>query len=199
MVASIGAMQVPTVRTPATAAQVLGALAAAFGNAPKIALAIAAAQSAEETASWHAMHNWNLWNITPSAHQLAQGIAWMNQGLPMKYISYGSLLASAVDVRKWAQSRGYYAPMFSGDLDGYVARLQATCFLGCVGQTDPTGHLVTQADYDAYKAAIASFIPKLMATTPAVIAPSSGPSWGGIFAGGLLAVGGVLLARHAVS
>jgi hypothetical protein len=165
-------VQVPTVKTTATPAQVLGALASVFGGgAPKVALAIAAAQSGVETADWRLMHNWNLWNITPSAHQLSQGIAWMNQGLPMKYIAYGSLLAGAVDVRSWAQHRGYYASLYAGDLDGYMSRLRATCFLGCIGNTDPTGHLVTQADYDAYRAGIAGRIPKLLATTPAVIAP----------------------------
>lgn len=167
-------MRVPTVRTPSTAAAVLGAFIAALPpGAPRVAANLMAAQSAIETAHWRSMNNWNLWNITPSHAQLAAGIAWMDQGLaPMQYIAYRSILDSAIDAVAWSKRRGYFDALYAGDVGGYLADLRATCFLGCVGNTDPLGHTVTDADYAAYGASIASISAQLASVTPSMPAPA---------------------------
>jgi hypothetical protein len=190
-------MQVATIRTPATAAQMLGALQWALGgNAPQIAVAMIAAQSAVETASWHAMNNWNAGNITPTASQAASG-QWMDQGIHgMRYIAYGSLLAGAAGMVAFLRSRGLLPFAFAGNLAGYSAQLETVGYLGRIGQTDPTGHTVSQADYDAYQRAMGQLIPKLLATTPAVVAPSSGSSFGPWLFAAALFGGGALIYRE---
>ena len=167
--------QVATVRTVLTNAEALAAFRAA--GCPESALLMVAAQSAFETAHWQSMHNWNMGNITPTAAQAASG-DWMSQGLPMKYISYSSPVAGAQGMLQWLQAHGLLTYAVNGDLGGYVAQLKADCYMGCVGATDPTGHLVSDTDYDNLEAAMVSWM-GILAQTPAAApvaaaAPSSG-------------------------
>lgn len=182
--------QVATVTTPLTPAQALGAVQAAlpYGTS-RDAVNLIAAQSAVETAGWAAMHNYNFGNVTPTAAQAASG-PWMDQGLPMKYIAYPDALSGAMGMVGWLTSHGLIAAASIGDLDSYMAGLQAGCYLGCVGLTDPTGHTVSQTDYDNYRAGIASWIAKLAPLTP--VAPPGSFPWGMTAVGVSLAAAGSL-------
>src|SRR5512135_2002220 len=148
--------QVPTVKTPLTPAQALGALQAA-GLKPPV-LYLVAAQSATETNYWGSrgkgggFNNYNFGNITVT-NQQAQTQPWMNQGLPLKYASYQDAQSGANAMVTYLQNNGSLAAANQG-LDAYMARLQQTGYLGFVGQTDATGHVVSQQDYDNYKANI---------------------------------------------
>jgi hypothetical protein len=173
--------EVATVRTPATPAQAIGAIIAALpAGAPRVASSIIGGQSALETATWRSMNGWNMGNITPTAAQAASG-PWMTQWLKgMRFIVYPSLLDGARGMVRWLTSHGLLPFAYAGDVDGYVSRLAATCYMGCIGKTDPTGHTVTQADYDALAATIRGRVPAFNALVPE--APPSGlvpgvPDW----------------------
>jgi hypothetical protein len=171
--ASAGGVQVPNVATPMPPAQALGSLLAA--GCPQSALLMVAAQSAVETAEWGSMrgwtngfHNFNFGNVTPSAAQLAAGIRWMNQNVPgMKYIAYADPISGAKGMLGWLSAHGLLAPAAAGDLTGYMAQLRAGCYLGCIGLTDPTGHTISQTDYDNYQAGISTWMSKLSGVVPA--------------------------------
>ena len=175
-----GGVHVATVPTPISRGQALGAMLAA--GTPQSALLMVAAQSAVETNAWgtgasrpgRGYNNANAGNVTPSAGQLAAGIAWMDQNVPgMKYISYGAdHVAGAKGMLGWLQSHGLLGYATAGDLAGYMGRLQAGCYLGCVGQVDGTGRTVQQSDYTNYQAGIASWMRTLAGVAP--VAPPGG-------------------------
>jgi hypothetical protein len=151
--------QVNAVLTSATAGQAIGALMAAGLSRDEANLA--AAQSADETASWKYMRNWNLGNITtadPNAD-------WMIQSStnPLHFASYSSLLDGAKAMVSWLSSHNI--PLDSG-IAAYVAALQQGCYLGCL----PPGGTATQTDYDNYQAAITRFLPQMQAAVP--VAPA---------------------------
>jgi hypothetical protein len=135
------------------------------------------AQSAVETAGWGSVtgrgfNNWNAGNTTPSASQLAAGIAWMTQGVAnMKYLAFPDPVSGARSMVQWVTSHGLLPYAEANDLAGYTARLQAGCYLGCVGNTDPsTGHPITQQAYTNYQAGIAGWMQRLANVIP--VAPS---------------------------
>jgi hypothetical protein len=136
-----------------------------------------AAQSAVETAGWTACRNNNLGNITPSASQLNAGIAWMTQNVPnMKFISYPNAVAGAAGMMGWIRSHGLLPYAESGDLSGYTGRLQAGCYLGCVGNTDPSnGQPITAQAYTNYQSGIAAWMTKLAKVKP--VAPPMPLDW----------------------
>jgi hypothetical protein len=174
--------QVATVRTGATAGNVLAALLDA--GAPPSGVRMLAAQSAVETAGWTAMASWNLGNVTALGDQ-----PYMLQGSnPLHFRAYDSLDEGARDFVSFLGRRGLLPYAAHGDLDGYVARLEATCYLGCVGSVGVDGRTVPASDYDAYRAGIASWMSKLANVAPVRGAIGWGP-WalaGGL---GLLALG----------
>ena len=147
--------QVNAVLTPSTAGQAIGALMAAGLTRDEANLA--AAQSADETASWKYMRNWNLGNITTAD----PGADWMIQSStnPLHFASYGSLLEGAKAMVGWLQSHNI--PL-DGSIADYVTALQQSCYLGCL----PPNGTATQADYDNYQAAINGFLPKMQAAAP---------------------------------
>jgi hypothetical protein len=165
--------QVSTVKTPLTYGQALGALLAA--GCPQSALLMVAAQSAVETAAWKSMAGWNFGNVTPSAAQLAAGIEWDTQGVPnMKYTVFPNAVAGAKGMLAWLAPRGLLAAATANDLDTYMALLQSGCYLGCVGNVDPsTGQVITAAAYTNYRAGIVSWMSKLSGVVP-VAPPGSG-------------------------
>jgi len=187
--------QVATVKTPLSAAQALGSVLAAAPGLSRTALDMIAAQSAVETAAWKAMNNYNFGNVTPTQSQLAAGVPWMDQGIHgMKYIAFPDPVSGAQAMLGWLSSHGLLAYAQNGDLDGYMAKLRAGCYLGCIGNTDPTGHTVSQTDYDNYRAGIASYMSKLSGVTPvtppmpvATSLPSTVPPW--LVALGILGAG----------
>ena len=189
--------QVATVKTVLTYGQALGSLLLA--GCPPPALHMVAAQSAVETAAWKSMHNWNFGNVTPSPAQVAVGIPWMNQGLSaMKFISFSDPISGAKAMMGWIQSRGLLSYAEQGDLSGYVGRLQAGCYLGCVGNTDPVrGVAISQQDYDNYRAGISSWMAKLSSVTPVPPPFVSSPKLDVLLAVGAAAtVAGVLFASR---
>jgi hypothetical protein len=146
--------QVSAVLTPATAGHVIGALMAAGLTRDEANLA--AAQSADETASWRAMRNWNLGNITV----VNSSVDWMLQGTnPLHFASYGSILDGAKAMVAWLTANN--VPLDSG-IPAYVAALQRGCYLGCL----PPKGTATQVDYDNYQAAITRFLPQMQAAVP---------------------------------
>jgi hypothetical protein len=173
--------QVASVLTPATAGQVIGALMAA--GLTRTAANVAAAQSADETAAWAAMHNWNMGNITVPSPSTAD---WMLQGSnPLHFASYASLLDGAKAMVNWLQTRN--VPL-TGDIPSYVAALQAHCYLGCVGSGT-----VTQTDYTNYQAAINRYLPTMEAATP-ISPPWSLTTW--LVVGTSTGIIGYGLAQH---
>jgi len=190
--------QVATVATPLTRGQALGALLAA--GCPQSALLMVAAQSAVETNAWgsqtgHGFNNYNFGNTTPSATQIAAGVSWMTQNVPhMQYLAFPDAVSGAKDMLKWLSSHGLLAYATANDLAGYMSRLQAGCYLGCVGKIDPsTGQPITQQAYNNYQAGIASWMRTLQSVQP--VAPPSGLGLPyadlALAAAGLLALGGL--------
>lgn len=179
--------QVANVKTPLSYGQALGALLAA--GCPQSALLMVAAQSAVETAAWKSMTQWNMGNVTPTAAQVAAGTPWMDQGIAgMKYIAYPDATSGAAGMLAWLNARGLLNAASNGDLDTYMSLLQSGCYLGCVGNTDPTGHTVSSTDYANYRAGITTWMNKLSGVTP--VAPPSSTQWGPVAAGlGIAAVG----------
>ena len=172
-------VHVATVPTPITPAQALGALLAA--GCPQGALLMVAAQSAVETNAWgsgksrpgRGFNNWNAGNVTPSGGQLAAGITWMDQGISgMKYIARTDAVSGGKDMLGWLQSHGLLGYAAAGDLTSYMGQLRSGCYLGCIGQTDPTGWTVSQTDYDNYQAGISSWMRTLAGVQP--VAPPGG-------------------------
>jgi hypothetical protein len=169
--------QVATVKTVLTPAQALGALAIVLPSISRTGLNLIAAQSATETASWKSMHNWNMGNVTPTAQQVAAGVPWMDQGIRgMKYIAFPDPVSGSRAMVGWLQYHGLLGFAQNGDLDGYMSALRAGCYLGCIGKTDPTGHTVSQTDYDNYRANISGLMSQLSSVTPvAPPVPSTTP------------------------
>jgi hypothetical protein len=166
---------VATVPTPITQARGLGYLLAA--GCPQSALLMVGAQACVETNAWGSQtgkgyNNANPGNVTPSAAQVANGIDYMTQGLNMKYISFGTdHTAGARAMLQWLSTHGLLSYAIANDLSGYMARLQATCYLGCIGLTDGTGHTVSATDYSNYQAGISSWMTKLASVVPQM------PAW----------------------
>jgi hypothetical protein len=185
--------QVATITTRASAAEVLGGILAALPQgAPQIAGAIITAQSADETASWTAMHNWNVGNVTTANPNVDD---WMLQGSnPIKFRAFPDLASGAAAMVAWLSTRGVLPFAYAGDIAGYVGQLAAHCYLGCIGNTDPTGHTVSQDDYNNYQAAIAARTNSYLAITP-IYPPSA--SKGPTNAGAALILGAAAVVTFA--
>jgi len=182
--------QVEAVRTPATAGQVIGALMAA--GLSRDAANIVASQSADETANWQAMWNWNPGNVTASG---SQDYVIQSSSNPGHFRAFSTLLEGAQAMVGWLQAKGAIAAAESGNISAYVAALAAGCYLGCIGNTDQTGHTVSQTDYDNYQAAITSRLPAMRAAIP--VAPTWSTTKLVAVCGALAAAGFVLAAaRH---
>lgn len=108
-----------------------------------------AAQSALETAGWAAMWNNNLGNITTSGADYV-----LLPGNRLHFKEYASLHAGAVDFVDYLTKRGLLPFAESGDLQGYVDRLQAIGYAG-------------NADYGAYAAGMRGWMHKLASVRPA--------------------------------
>ena len=177
--------------TPISPALALGYLLAA--GCPQSALLMVAAQSAVETAAWgsqtgRGFNNWNFGNTTPTAAQIAAGINYMTQGVTgMKYIAFSDGISGAASMLAWLNNRELLSAASNGDLDTYMSLLQSGCYLGCIGNTDPTGHTVSTTDYANYRAGIASWMNKLSGVVP--VMPST-MQWGPVAAAlGIAALG----------
>jgi hypothetical protein len=203
MVGFRGPVQVATVPTPIAPGVALWYLGQALPpGTSRAAALIVAAQAAVETAefgspSGHGFANWNFGNITPSATQIAHGIAWMTQNVPnMQYIAYPSAASGAASFVRFLQTRGLLTAALTGSIAAYEAALVAACYLGCVGNVDPsTGKTITQASYDTYASGISSYVSKLGAVTPTpppLVPPTSNPGTT------LLEVGGAIAAASSL-
>ena len=102
----------------------------------------------------------------------------MTQNVPhMQYLAFSDPVSGAKDMLKWISSHGLLAYASANDLAGYTARLQAGCYLGCVGKIDPlTGQPITQQAYNNYQAGIASWMRTLQSVQP-VAPPGSSIPW----------------------
>jgi hypothetical protein len=181
--------QVTAVRTPATAGEIIGAIMAA--GVSRDAANIVASQSADETASWKAMWNWNLGNVTASG---SQDYVIESSTNPGHFRAFSNIADGAQAMVDWLTSRGALPFAESGDVAGYVQQLAKGCYLGCIGQTDQTGHVVSQTDYDNYKANISGRLASLRGVVP--VAPGWGLTKTVLFAGGLAAAGFVFAAAR---
>ena len=197
----------PAPKTPLTPGQALGVLEAALPSGfTRTGVLMVAAQSAVETAHWGAMYGWNFGNVTPSANQLAQGANYFEhpETGSMRYLAFKNPLDGARAMTAWLQSHGVYQAAELGDLAGYMQALQNGSYLGTVGLVDGSGHTVSQDDYTAYGADIASIANELANVAAVPYSPSSG--WWK--AAGLAALAGLGLwqrgavmgaARHALA
>ncbi len=154
-------MEVPALRTPMDGPSALAALLA--GGCPRAALAMVAAQSAVETDAWRAMWRWNFGNVTAAGAQDYQILP----GNPLHFRAFASPTAGAAAMVAWLARRGCLPYAEAGDLDGFVAALERSCYLGCL----PPSGSASQADYDSYRRAIAARMRELSGVTPA---PSPG-------------------------
>jgi hypothetical protein len=121
---------------------------------------VIAAQSADETASWKYMYNWNPGNVTASGSEDYDIESSSNSG---HFQAFSSLADGAAAMVSWVTTRGALPFAESGDVAGYVQKLAEHCYLGCIGSTDQTGHTVDQTDYDNYQAAISGRLPEMRA------------------------------------
>lgn len=190
------ASQLQAVQTPATAAQVMGALAAAMGTSEQKAVAIVAGQSAVETANWRG----GLWNFNLGNLAAGSGQNYVQQGsLAMHFQAFDSLTDGAAAMVSWLTSRGALPFALNGDLTGYVGALAKGCYLGCIGkqaeQSDGTTRAVTQADYDAYQAGIQGRINSLGLL--AIPIPQGDSLFPAIAAAGVIAAAG-FVATHLI-
>jgi hypothetical protein len=184
--------QLQAVNTPATAAQVMGALAAAMGTTQQEAVAIVAGQSAVETANWGGgLWNYNLGNLTASSGQ-----NYVMQGsLSLHFQAFDSLTDGAAAMVAWLSSRGALPYALNGDLAGYVAALAKGCYLGCIGnqaqQSDGSTRAVTQQDYNNYQAGIQARINSLGLLTIPI--PQGNSLLPAVAAAAAIAAGGAIL------
>lgn len=143
--------QVDAVNTPASAADVLGALI--NSGVSQNAAIMLAAQSALETAGWTAMWNWNLGNITTSS-----GDYFILQGdQSHRYIPFGSLSSGSDYFVSYLSGHGLIPYADAGDLAGYVAKLKSFGYF--------------ESDASAYQAGMATWIQKLGGVTPSMGIP----------------------------
>ena len=95
----------------------------------------------------------------------------------MKYLAFDDPISGAKAMLGWLSGRGLLSYATAGDLPGYMVQLAKGCYLGCIGLTDPTGHTVSQQDYDNYQAGIATWMGKLANVSPeAPPMPSPAPA-----------------------
>jgi len=159
--------QVTRQRTTLSPGQAMGALI--LGGCPATAVRMVAAQSAVETFAWKSMFNWNMGNVTPSQQQVNAGISWITYPniRNMRYVAYSSPIGGAQAMVGWLSAHGALSYASSGDLNGYMGRLQAACYLGCVGNVDPsTGQPVGSTEYANYRAGIAGYMQKFANVVP---------------------------------
>ena len=170
--------QVPLTPTPLSKAQALGALLAA--GCPQSALLIVAAQSAFETNQWgtggnlgKGFNNNNFGNITPTSNQVANGTSYFvvhfSPQASGKFVAYPDPVSGAAGMVNFLQSNGTLAA--SGDINSYMAHLQATNYLGQVGLTGIDGKPITQQNYTDYQINIQSLINTLKGVTPETPTP----------------------------
>lgn len=160
--------RVPKKATPLAPSEALAVLRGILPpTTTKAGLDLVAAQSALETAWWgsktgEGFYCWNFGNLTASPGQ-----PWMTIGSRdgstqgMRYAAYDSSQAGASAYVGWLHAHGLFDAANAGDLDAYMAGLQRGGYLGFIGRTTPSGHVVSQADYDTYRKGIAGILASL--------------------------------------
>jgi hypothetical protein len=177
--------QVAAVNTPSTPDEVAGALVYGYqqvvGVSPpsQSSFLLPLAQAAVETAHFGGgFWNWNCGNITT----LNDAIDWIllpNTG-GLHFRSYPSLGDGAVSMMSWLKSHGVLPYADAGDLAGYVAQLQRTCYVGC----DP-------AVYPGYQTGMAGYVSKYNGIVPAGYTPGLRLPKGALAAVAILATFGI--------
>lgn len=138
--------QVDAVQTPASAADVLGAIQAA--GVSQNAAVMLAAQSAFETAGWTALWNYNLGNITTNGADFYL----LGSDQTHRYLPYDSLQEGAAGFVGYLRGHGLIPFAEAGDLPGYVAKLKSFGYF--------------ESDAAPYQAGMQSWITKLGGITP---------------------------------
>jgi hypothetical protein len=174
--------QVTKEQTAANSGDVLEALIEA-GVPTANSARVLAAQSAAETAGWHAMWNWNLGNITASSPDTQPWVQQTTEGpaAPLKFLAFDTLQDGANFFVAWLSKRDLLKYANVGDLSGYVAALQRIHY--CYGLSA-----------EEYYVRIAPWFKRLGGALPV---PSTGKAvaYGAlILGGGLLAIGSIAYA-----
>jgi hypothetical protein len=135
-----------------TAGAMIAAYVALTGHAPVSATSwmMPLAQWAVETANGAQMYGWNAGNIT---HVPGDGYDYNVRGLEFRV--YRNLLAGCMDMLRWLQKHGALARADAGDLQGYVAALEAGCYVGC-----------GWGGYPSYEAGIANYMKRFTGLVP---------------------------------
>jgi len=168
---TVTATEVSAEKTLSTAAEVEGAILAGYKaivghTPPQIALTLLAAQSALETAAWQAMYNWNVGNITHGGDNFDWTIF---PGNPLHFRAYTSLDQGAADFVNFLNKRGVIDFADSGDIQGYVNRLQQINYAGSdCGQCNNC-HLCT--DYSKYLGGMQRYASEYANVVPATPSP----------------------------
>jgi len=143
--------QVDAVRTPATLAEVAGAMSRAYtavrGHSPvsEDSYLIPTAQSAFETGQWKSMFNWNTGNVTTGNLSTDD---WMYEYAgSLRFKSFPDLDAGSLDQMKVLQRMKALDAADAGDVPGFVDALRRGKYIG--------------NDENAYRA-LANTIPQLL-------------------------------------
>lgn len=166
-------MQVDAVKTPASAADVAGAVWRAYvkltGNSPpaESSYLMPLAQSAFETGSWQKMIDWNTGYLTAAA-----GEDWfLAYSGSLHFKAYDSLDDGALAMMSWLFKHGALAAADANDLNAYGDALQRGCYVGCPWSC---GAGIDPATCRArYMGGIASLMHRYAGVVPA---PASSPS-----------------------
>lgn len=127
--------QVAATKTPATAADVAGAMWRAYvkltGNTPpaESSYLMPLAQSALETGNWTKLYNFDLGNVT-TAHPDQEDWFYQYAG-SLKFKAYASLDDGALAMMTWLFKHGALAAADANDLNAYGDALQRGCYVGC--------------------------------------------------------------------
>lgn len=126
--------QVEALKTPASAADVAGAMSRAYvkltGNAPpaESSYLMPLAQSALETANWKSLYNFDLGNVTTANPNDSWFFQYQGS---LKFKAYASLDDGALAMMSWLQKHGAIAAADANDLNAYGDALQRGCYVGC--------------------------------------------------------------------
>jgi hypothetical protein len=156
-------------QTDSTPPEVIRAIQAA--GVSRSAAVMLAAQSALETAGWKGgLWNYNLGNITTNGPDYV-----LLPGLSLHFLAYPDLQSGANGFVHYIRSHGLLPFAESGDLQGYVDRLQA---IGYAGNSDYTAYYNGMASWMGRLGGVVPIAPMKKTSAILIAAVAGGLAWG---------------------